>query len=88
MEYEDLPRVYFDANDANEAGDYLLIFKPSLADLAAIPGGARAGLHVVIYMTDEVECEAVLHFDLKWNAWVGRPVEGTWKSLDIPPNPA
>jgi hypothetical protein len=70
-------RIYFDCNDSAETGNYGLWLGRSIADLAKIPGGPKEGMKVTIYMSDEIEMEAVLEWDARWNAWTGRPVEGT-----------
>lgn len=70
-------RIYFDANDADEQGRYLLYLGRSLADLAKIPGGPKEGMPATIYMIGEIEMEASLEWNAKWNAWTGRPNPGT-----------
>jgi hypothetical protein len=66
-------RIYFDGNDANDQGNYLLGFNKSIEDLARIPGGPKEGMTVTIYMIGEIEMEAVLEWDEKWKAWTARP---------------
>jgi hypothetical protein len=36
-------------------------------------------MRVIIYMTGELEMEAVLSFDSKWNVWIAMPIAGTTK---------
>ena len=67
------PRVYFDSNDGDESGRYLLGFPKSKADLAKIEGGPQEGMLVTIYMVGEIEMEAHLTWNPAWNSWVGRP---------------
>lgn len=71
-----LHRIYFDGNDANELGYLLLYFDRSRAELAQIPGEAKEGMLVTIYMIGEFEMEATLQWDATWNCWAGRPVKG------------
>ena len=67
-------RVFFDSNSGNPAsGGYGLWFEKSLTDLAAIPGGPREGMRVIIYMED-VEMEAMLTFDSGSKSWIGIPL--------------
>jgi hypothetical protein len=71
-------RIYFDSNDGSPTRPgYSLHLSASKADLAHIPGGPREGMRVVIYMTGELEMEAVLAFDLSSNIWMALPIEGT-----------
>jgi hypothetical protein len=70
-------RIYFDGNDADEAGRYLLYLDRSRQDLAAIPGGPQEGTQVTIYMVGEIEMEATLEWNSKWNSWVAHPIKGT-----------
>jgi hypothetical protein len=56
---------------------YGLWLDKSREDLAKIPGGPREGKVVTIYMIGEIEMEATLEWDAKWQAWTGRPVERT-----------
>ncbi len=70
-------RICFDGNDADEAGRYLLHFDRSRQELAEIPGGPKEGMQVTIYMVGEIEMEASLERNERWNCWVARPVGGT-----------
>jgi hypothetical protein len=70
-------RIYFDGNEGTENGSYGLWLKKSIEDLAKIPGGPRAGLKVTIYMIGEIEMEAILEWNERWNGWTARPIEGT-----------
>ena len=75
-------RVYFDTNEGNLEAGYNLWLDPSKKDLAAIPGDPREGMPVIIYMTGELEMEAVLAFSADQSAWIARPVTGTIKYFD------
>ena len=74
-------RIYFDTNEGTLDG-YNLWLDRSKKDLAAIPGGPREGMLVIIYMTGELEMEAVLGFSADDSSWIARPVLGTIKYLD------
>ena len=70
-------RVYFDGNDGPDNERYGLWLAKSVEDLAQIPGGPREGMQVTIYMIGEIEMEATLEWDTKWDAWTARWIEGT-----------
>ena len=73
-------RVFFDTNEGPEGLDrYGLWLDKSIKDLANIPGGPREGMLVTIYMTGEVEIEAALEWDAKWNGWTARPSAAAWR---------
>lgn len=73
-------RVYFDTNEGCVDRDgYGLWSDTSREDLARIPDGPRDGMMVILYMTDELEMEAVLAFDSERNVWIALPVPGTTK---------
>jgi hypothetical protein len=72
-------RIYFDGNDADETGRYLLYLDRSRKELAEISGGPREGMRVTIYMIGEIEMAATLEWNERWNSWVARPIEGTIK---------
>ena len=77
-----LPRVYFDTNEdaaGPDGWEYGLWLGASQRDLAAIPGGPKDGTRVVIYMTGELEMEAVLRRDPESGDWLANPVPGTIK---------
>jgi|HubBroStandDraft_1064217.scaffolds.fasta_scaffold72385_4 hypothetical protein len=70
-------RIYFDSNDGPDDDTYGLWLSKSIEDLAHIPGGPNQGMLVTIYMIGEIEMEATLEWNAKWDAWTARPVEGT-----------
>jgi hypothetical protein len=71
-------RVYFDGNEGPEGtSHYGLWLDKSKADLARIPGGPKEGMVVTIYMVGEIEMEATLEWNAKWNGWTARGIEGT-----------
>ena len=61
-------------------GIYDLACSGSLKDIA--PDKLKDGMHVIIYITTEVEMEAVLEFDTKYDRWTARPIQGTINYLD------
>jgi hypothetical protein len=65
-------RIYFDGNDGLDDKRYGLWLGKSTEDLAKIPGGPKERMQVTIYMTGEIEMEATLEWDEKWNAWTAR----------------
>jgi hypothetical protein len=74
-------RIYFDTNEGSDGG-YGLWLGASKDDLALIPDGPQEGMHVVIYMTGELEMEAILSLDHASGAWLARPISGTTRYLD------
>ncbi|MFI5030097.1 MAG: hypothetical protein ACHQPH_05285 [Reyranellales bacterium] len=54
----------------------------SLRDIEAIKDKLKEGMSVVIYMSDELEMEAILEFDHRYGLWIGRPIPGTLRYLD------
>jgi hypothetical protein len=72
-------RIYFDGNEGPDepANRYGLWLDKSKKDLANIPGGPVEGMLVTIYMVAEMEMEATLEWNAKWNDWTAKPVEGT-----------
>jgi hypothetical protein len=72
-----MPRIYFDSNEGTEDNLYGLWLSKSTEDLAKIPGGPEAGMLVTIYMIGEIEMEATLEWNSRWNGWTARPIEGT-----------
>jgi hypothetical protein len=73
-------RIYFDSNEGTGDGRYGLWLRKSVEDLAKISDGPKAGMVVTIYMTGELEAEAVLEWSgPPWNAWTARVIEGTFR---------
>ena len=78
----DIPRIFFDSNAGPPGGDrYGLWFDNSKTDLAKIPGGPKEGMRVVIYVTGELEMQAILAFDVEWG-WTAKPIPGTVQTLN------
>ncbi|MGO9485812.1 MAG: hypothetical protein ACLPX9_14700 [Rhodomicrobium sp.] len=78
----DIHRIYFDTNEGPDNERYALWLRRSLEDMAPISGQLYDGLQVIIYMTGELEMEAILEFDKSHGAWMARPIEGTTKHYD------
>lgn len=70
-------RIYFDGSEGTEDHSYGLWLSKSVGDLSKIPGGPEENLVVTIYSTGEIEMEATLAWDARWDAWTARPIEGT-----------
>jgi hypothetical protein len=77
-------RIYFDTNNGTMAYGYPLACYGSLRDIEPIADKLKEGMRIVIYMTGELEMEAVLEFDRDNARWIARPIEGTLKYLDTP----
>ena len=77
-----LYRIYFGTNDGTMEGGYPLACKGAWDDIQPIADKLAEGMHVIIYMTGELEMEAVLEFEPTHGYWVGRPIKGTLKYLD------
>ena len=73
-------RIYFDGNEGTETNRYGLWLARSQEDLAKIPGGPREGMKVTIYMIGEIEMEAILEWNARWNGWTAQPIDGTVRS--------
>jgi hypothetical protein len=54
----------------------------SRRDIALIADKLTIGMHVIIYMPGELEFEAVLDFDNRYDRWVASPIWSTIKRLD------
>ena len=68
----DLPRIYFDTNDQAVGGAYSLNIAGSLEDIRRLGDSLRPGMRVLLYMTDELEVEAILEYDSQYQHWLGR----------------
>jgi len=73
-------RVYFDTNEGTMEG-YCLWLNASMEDLSRIPGGPQEGMRVIIYMTGELEMQAMLKFAREQDCWIALPIFGTTKYL-------
>ncbi|NIX77596.1 hypothetical protein [Microvirga terricola] len=74
-------RVAFSGNDFDnydlDKRRYFLHLPVSVTDLAAIPGGPKTGMRVIIYETGEMEMEAELEFSQEWDCWMARAFDDT-----------
>jgi hypothetical protein len=79
---DQLHRVFFDPNDGSQEFGYDLKFAQSKIDLDSIGKELCEGLRVIVYQPDELEVEAILHFDSSAGCLLASPIKGTWKMLD------
>lgn len=70
-------RIYFDTNEGTEDGCFGLWLARSKEELARIPGGPKEGMTVTIYMIGEIEMEATLEWNARWQGWTAREIAGT-----------
>ncbi len=72
-------RIYFDENAGDDRDRYDLGIPGSLADIA---GELSDGLHVILYDEQELEVEAVLEFEPRYNRWMARALWETLRRLN------
>jgi hypothetical protein len=74
--FSGMHRIYFDGNEGPDEPDnrYGLWLDRSKRDLAKIPGGLQEGMLVTIYMVGEIEMEATLEWNAKWDSWTAKPI--------------
>jgi len=75
-------RIWFDTNEGDGFGRYDLGLPGSRRDIAPIADKLNEGMRVIIYMGNELEMEATLEFDPKYDRWMAQPIKGTIKHLD------
>lgn len=75
-------RIYFDANAGDEHDRCDLGIPGSLRDIEPLAGKLADGMRVLLYDYDELEVEAVLEFEPKYNRWMARPLWDTLRRLD------
>ena len=75
-------RIYFDENAGDEQDRYDLGIPGSLADIEPIAAELTEGLRVILYDEQELEVEAVLEYQPKYNRWMARPLWETLRRLD------
>ena len=68
----DLPRIYFDTNEQDDSGAYLLSVFGAQEDIRRLGDSLHPGMRVLLYMTDELEVEATLEYDSQYHYWLGR----------------
>ncbi|MDJ0847169.1 MAG: hypothetical protein QNK04_02195 [Myxococcota bacterium] len=71
-------RLSFDTNSSSERGGYFL----HLSEVEQIGDELRNGLRVIIYMENELEQEAILHYDDELGQWVAMPDDSTIRYPD------
>jgi hypothetical protein len=72
-------RIYFDANEGDERGRFDLGIPGALRDIEIISSELAEGMHVILYDNEELEIEAVLEFDQKYQRWMASPLWNTLK---------
>ena len=72
-----LPRIYSDFNNKDELHRVRLNLARSKTDMENSEEKIASGAHVLLYVEDEFEVEAVLDFDAKHNLWVASPIYST-----------
>ncbi len=68
----DLPRIYFDTNEQDDSGAYLLSVFGAQEDIKRLGDSLHPGIRVLLYMTDELDVEATLEYDSVYDCWLGR----------------
>jgi hypothetical protein len=72
-------RIYFDENEGDERGRFDLGIPGASRDIEPIASELTEGTHVILYDKDELEVEAVLEFDQKYQCWMASPLWNTLK---------
>jgi hypothetical protein len=67
-------RIYFDENERDQDGRYDLGFPGSLESIRPIANELHDGMHVILFGDEDLELEAVLEFDKKYQRWMARAV--------------
>ena len=75
-------RIYFDTNEGIGNGNYSMNLDRSIENIAPIADQLYDGLHVIIYMVDELEMEAIPKFDNEHKIWTATPLLKTSKYSD------
>jgi hypothetical protein len=75
-------RIYFDPNAGDEAGRFDLGITGSLRDIEPIASKLKNGMRVVLYDGEELEVEALIEFDIRYQRWMAIPIWSTLKYLD------
>ncbi|WP_147423399.1 hypothetical protein [Sphingosinicella microcystinivorans] len=78
---EKLPRIFFDTNEGWHETGYILRLPCSKVDLSALGSNHLEGMLVTIYMPNELEMDARLHWDKSLGDWLARPVKGSIRYL-------
>jgi hypothetical protein len=80
-------RIYFDGNEGDNQDRYDLGIPGSLRDIEPLVDKLSDGLHVILYDNEELEVEAVLEFEPKYNIWMARPLWDTLRRFEIQEEP-
>jgi len=72
-----LPKIYSDFNNKDELHRVRLNLPRSKTEIENSKEKIASGVHVLLYVEDEFEVEAVLDFDAKHNSWVASPIYST-----------
>ena len=75
-------RIYFDANEGDARGRFDLGIPGSLLDIELIASQLTDGMRVILYDSEELEVEAVLEYDQKYQRWMADPIWSTLKRLN------
>ncbi len=76
-------RIYFDENEGDEQNRFDLGIPGSLRDIELLAGKLTHGLRVLCYDDQEIEVEAILEWDTKYNQWMARPLWETIRRLNV-----
>jgi len=78
-----LPRIYFDANETDDAGPnaYSLSIFGAQEDILRLGDSIRPGMRVLLYDAGEFEVEAVLECYRQYHYWIGHDDMSTWRNL-------
>lgn len=68
-----MQRVFFDTNAGNERDGYILWFDQSRSEIDQLSAEERDGAEVTLYMPNEIELVARLHWDVALACWRGIP---------------
>jgi hypothetical protein len=75
-------RIYFDTNEGDEDDRFDLGIPGSLRDIEPIASELKNGMRVVLYDGEELEVEALIEFDVRYQRWMATPIWSTLKYLD------
>ena len=64
-------RIYFDANEGDEAGRFDLGILGAVRDIDPVASELTEGMRVILYDNEELEVEAVPEFHLASGRWMG-----------------
>jgi hypothetical protein len=78
-----LPRIYFDANETDDAGPdaYSLSIFGAQEDIQRLGDSICPGMRVLLYDAGEFEVEATLEYDSQYQRWIGHADMSTFRRL-------